>query len=192
MMDTDGGIDYSGYTLEELIEARSSINKTNYPKNYSNLCKAIEAHRRDLEFDTPMEEQSEFADTTFEISVPLYRWYFWVILVAILMSDFISLFGFFSSGTGLSSFMVIAALAGVALKLAILWTLLTKAGPFETLVYIWGGLMVASGILGLLAFAATEGAIPISQYVDKVIFIGLGLSLVVPLGWCVRRPATTV
>jgi len=41
----DGDIDYSKYTLRELEEASSGINKQLYPKNYKNLISALEVLR---------------------------------------------------------------------------------------------------------------------------------------------------
>ena len=41
-MSSDGEIDYSDFTLEELIEARGSIDEKRYPKNLANLEAALE------------------------------------------------------------------------------------------------------------------------------------------------------
>jgi len=41
-MSEDGEIDYSKCTMDELIEAKSTISQSLYPKNYGNLCTAIE------------------------------------------------------------------------------------------------------------------------------------------------------
>ncbi len=40
-MHEDGQIDYSNYTLDELLQSRESINRQLYPKNYENLLDAI-------------------------------------------------------------------------------------------------------------------------------------------------------
>ncbi len=41
-MSSDGEIDYSDFTVEELIEARGSIDEQRYPKNLANLEAALE------------------------------------------------------------------------------------------------------------------------------------------------------
>ena len=50
-MSEDGHIDYSGFSLKDLKEASSSIDKTRYPKNYANLVAAIQA--KELEDPIP-------------------------------------------------------------------------------------------------------------------------------------------
>jgi hypothetical protein len=44
----DGDVNYSKYTLRELEEALSGIDRHQYPKNYANLCSAHQALSRDL------------------------------------------------------------------------------------------------------------------------------------------------
>jgi len=43
-MGTDGEMDYSSYTLEQLDDALRSIDRTRYPRNYRNL--VLESERR--------------------------------------------------------------------------------------------------------------------------------------------------
>lgn len=50
-MDEDGKIDFSGYTPQELQEARSNINSKQYPKNLANLI--AESERRGLSLVGP-------------------------------------------------------------------------------------------------------------------------------------------
>lgn len=56
MINDDGKIDYSGYALRELHEARSNINPKKYPENYANL--VAEFERRGLDLSEVEEAQS--------------------------------------------------------------------------------------------------------------------------------------
>ena len=71
---------------------------------------------------------------------------------------------------------------GVGIKLGVLFCLLKSKGPIKGLLYIWGGLFIASGSLGLLAFVISPEVEPIQNYIDKGIFLIVGLLLVVPAG----------
>lgn len=187
----DGHVDYTKFTLKELREAEASIDPLAYPKNYENLQRAIRAipqeaiaqetadrHKNPRSFEGP-----------FEIISTAYRWFLWVVLVCILAGDLVSVVSMYIVGSTLSLPLKIIAALGICLKLAILGILVARKGPLEPLVYVWGGLMIVSGVTGLLAIVVSGEPTPTYQYLNKLVFLGLGLGLVAPLSKSVQRSA---
>lgn len=126
----------------------------------------------------------------FAISSPVFRWYIWGALCFVLLADCITLFSIFYNYDQSYFWITLIGLMGFCMKLVTLWVLFSKKGPFEILVYIWGGMMIVSGFRGLYAYAVSVEAEPIDQYVNKALFVIFGLSLIIPLRYCVHRSAS--
>jgi hypothetical protein len=68
----DGDIDYSRYTLRELEEALSGIDRHHYPKNHSNLCAAYQQLTARLPEAGPSEHTSGPAEPEDDWTGPRY------------------------------------------------------------------------------------------------------------------------
>ena len=177
--------------MSELREAEANINAQAYPRNYENLQHAIKAMGQEAATQDAVEfkQNPRSFGGAFEVVSTAYRWFLWVVLVCILATDFLSVAGMLVAGSTLSLPLKIIATVGICLKLAILWILLARKGPLEPLVYVWGGLMILSGVTGLLAFVLSSEPTSTYQYLNKFVILGLGLGLVAPLNRSVKRPA---
>ncbi len=117
---------------------------------------------------------------TFEISSTLYRRFLWIAVVSALILDFSTLWSIYANKLGVPTFLLIMAILGVAIKIGIFFVLLTKNGPLKPLVYIWGSLFILSGVTGLLSFMISPELTPIQHYINKGLFLAIGLLLVIP------------
>ena len=141
-----------------------------------------------MTFDSDHRENMGVREGPFEIVSTAYKWFLWIVLVSILAMDLIAVANMYMNGTDLSLPLKIIAFLGIGLKLGILGFLVVKKGPIEPFVYVWGGLMLVSGITGLLSFVASGEPTPTYQYLNKFVFLALGLGLVAPLSRSVQRP----
>ena len=137
--------------------------------------------------DNDNHKKSGVPEGPFEIISTAYNWFLWVVLVSILAMDFIAVANWYMNGFDLSLPLKVIAVLGVGLKLAILGFLLAKKGPIEPFVYVWGGLMLVSGITGLLSFVASGEPTPTHLYLNKFVFLALGLGLVAPVSRSIQR-----
>lgn len=102
----------------------------------------------------------------------------WAILVLVLALDAYGLWVFFGKQIQVAALMKVIMLFGVALKLAILLCLILGKGPIKSLVYIWGGLFIVSGSMGLLSYVLSTQVEPVQAYFDKAFFLFAGIALV--------------
>jgi hypothetical protein len=116
----------------------------------------------------------------FKIKSKTFKIFLWITLVLVLISDFYSLWLLFTSNTNLPFFSKAIMLLGVGIKLGALYCLVKLSGPIKGLLYTWGGLFIVSGSFGLLAFVLSAEIEPIQNYLDKGIFLLIGLLLVIP------------
>lgn len=116
---------------------------------------------------------------TFIFKSNIARVILWGVLVLVLAIDAYAMWNFFGKPTQVAIFIKIMALFGIALKLAVLWCLISFKGPIKGLIYTWGGLFVISGATGLLSFALSKHLEPIQAYFDKALFLAAGISLIV-------------
>jgi len=72
-----------------------------------------------------------------------------------------------------------ALVLGAVLKLSILACLILRKGPIRELISVWSMLLMLSGVFGLLALAVSENIEPIQAYIDKAIFLSIGIILIV-------------
>jgi hypothetical protein len=77
--------------------------------------------------------------------------------------------------------MYIFLIIGIGIKLALLYCVISLKGPIKGLIYCWGGLFITSGAFGLLALMTSEAIEPIQNYLDKSLFLALGLLLILPV-----------
>jgi hypothetical protein len=132
-------------------------------------------------------QESDVPEEPFEIVSTTYKWFLWIVLVSILAMDFIALANWYMNGSNLSLLLKVIALLGVGLKLAILGFLVAKKGPIEPFIYVWGGLMLVSAITGLLSFVVSGEPTPTHLYLNKFVFLALGLGLVAPVSRSIQR-----
>ncbi len=102
----------------------------------------------------------------------------WSILVLVLALDAYGLWAVFGKQIQIAAPMKVIMLFGVALKLAILLCLIFSKGPIKSLVYIWGGLFVVSGSMGLLSYVLSTQVEPVQAYFDKALYLFAGIALV--------------
>jgi len=104
---------------------------------------------------------------------------FWGLLILIISSDIYSLLKINAAQIQLSLFMKSALVLGAVLKLSILACLILRKGPIRELISVWSMLLMLSGVFGLLALAVSENIEPIQAYIDKAIFLSIGIILIV-------------
>jgi len=121
----------------------------------------------------------------FKINSQLFKVFLWTALVLVLTSDFYALWTLFTSNTSLGFVPKTLMLLGVGIKLGVLYCLIKFSGPIKGLLYTWGGIFILSGALGLLAFMLSPDVEPVQNYLDKGIFLVVGLLLVIPTGKCI-------
>lgn len=128
----------------------------------------------------------------FEITSAFYKWYLWVVLATSLTTDFLALPTVWANRLGLSTAAIVMLVFGIFLRISILATLMLKRGPLKGLVYIWGALLLFAGLTGFLSFVVADGPTSMDQYLNKFILFALGVSLVAPIGRCVKyaKPAS--
>lgn len=122
----------------------------------------------------------------FQFTSKIYQYFLWIALCGVLALDTINLVYLFISSQSLSTFMLIFALLGYALKFSILIILIRCSGPINTLVYIWGGLMILSGVSGFLSLLTAMEVQPIQLYFNHTIMLAFGLALVIPINKSVQ------
>ena len=105
--------------------------------------------------------------------------FFWSLLVLIIVSDAYSLSKIHAAQLQLSLFMKGALVLGTALKLSIFACLILRKGPIRELISVWSMLLILSGVFGLLALAISENIEPIQAYIDKSIYLAIGIVLIV-------------
>ncbi|QEI11462.1 hypothetical protein [Cellvibrio japonicus] len=102
----------------------------------------------------------------------------WTILILVLALDAYGVWIVFWKQAQVTMPIKVIMLVGVALRLAILFSLIFSKGPIKPLIYIWGGLFVVSGSTGLLSFALSSQTEPVQAYLDKVLYLFAGITLI--------------
>ena len=121
----------------------------------------------------------------FKINSQLFKVFLWATVSLVLTSDFYSLWVIFSSDTSLTFVSQVFIFLGIGIKLGVLYCLSKFSGPIKGLLYTWGALFILSGGLGLLAFMLSLEVEPIQNYLNKGIFLVVGLLLVIPTEKCI-------
>ena len=110
-----------------------------------------------------------------------YKIFLWCLLAIVLPMDAFGIWNIFSQnhnvGTVMGTFLVI----GICIKLTLVYCVITLKGPIKGLLYSWGGMFITSGVFGLLAFMTSETIEPIQNYIDKGLFLTVGLLLTFPV-----------
>lgn len=139
----------------------------------------------------------------FEFRSVLYKRFLWTALLWFLLLDAMSIPTILANRFETSYIMLVLLLAGISLRIGLLVVLLIKKGPINVLVYVWGGLFIIGGCLGLLSLLLSSLAsflestsasslsssdpVPLLEYLDKCIYLIVGLLLVVPFRKCVSK-----
>jgi len=122
----------------------------------------------------------------FKINSQLFKVFLWTALVLVLTSDFYALWTLYTSNTSLGLIPKTITALGIGIKLGVLYCLITFNGPIKGLLYTWGSLFILSGALGLLAFMLSPEVEPVQNYLDKGLFLAVGLLLVIPASKCIN------
>ena len=101
-----------------------------------------------------------------------------IVLILVLLLDLFSLWAVFINNAPVAVFLKVFMLLGFSLKLWILFSLISKSGPIKVLLNIWGGLFAFSGVTGLLAFVVSPEKESIQLYLDKLIFLIIGIVVI--------------
>ena len=131
----------------------------------------------------------------FEFKSTLYKYFLWITLLLVLLSDVLSIPNTYANRFEMSFFSLVFALSGIAIRIGLLVILLIKKGPIDVLVYVWGGTFIIGGSLGLISLFLSyladslEGidSAPLVAYLDHSLILILGVMLVVPLRKCVAK-----
>ncbi|EKO3380790.1 hypothetical protein ACEQ7L_000183 [Vibrio fluvialis] len=114
----------------------------------------------------------------FEFTSTVAKIVFWLILVFVLLIDTVSIASFLVSQMTVPGTTIALIAFGVTLRLTILFALIRRKGPFKFCSYIWGGVFALSGFTGLLALSMSDEVEPIQAYIDKGIFLVIGMVII--------------
>lgn len=109
----------------------------------------------------------------------IYKIGIWVLILFVLLTDFVTIFVLFQVKQ-MSIFLGVIGILGIVLKGSILICLLKQKGPIIGLLYVWGGLMILSGVAGLLGYLISPISISASAYFMKLLILVQGLIIVIP------------
>lgn len=119
----------------------------------------------------------------YEFSSKKYKVFLWFVLITVLIFDFASYYTIIREQIVLGGFGYYFGILGILLKLSLLGVLLIKKGPVKGLIFTWGGLFIFGASAGLLSLAINyflNGEFEISAWIEKAIFLLIGLLLVIP------------
>ena len=139
----------------------------------------------------------------FEFKSVLYKRFLWTALLSVLLIDAMSIPTIWENRFEMSLIGLVLLLFGITMRVGLLIVLLVKKGPIDVFVYVWGGLFIIGGFLGLLSLvlsslassleASLEASVPSADpapliaYLEYGVHLSLGLLLVVPFRKCVTK-----